>query len=212
MEYNTARPKLVLKEYGRHVQKIVQNCVATADPVRRNQFAREIIELMGQLNPQLRHIEDFRHKLWDQLFIISDFKLEVDAPYPIVKREELYKKPERLPYPQSKIRFKHYGKYVERLVEKCIATEDPEKQAAFTQCIGNFMKMVYQNWSKEEVNDLTIKNDLLILSDGKLQITEDQDISSLARANKFKPAHLMNNGNGNRKKRHNRNKIFRKRR
>ena len=217
MEYNSVRPKLVLKEYGRHVQSIVENCLAEKDPERRNQFAKEIIELMGQLNPHLRDVEDFKHKLWDHLFIMSDYQLQVDSPYPIKKREEIEKKPERLPYPQSRIRYKHYGKNVEKLVEKCVATEDPEKQAAFTQCIGNFMKLVYQNWSKEEVNDLTIKNDVRLISKGQLEITEDQDIGSLARANKFKPSNNNNmmGGNGNRNKnkhRNNRNKNFKKRR
>lgn len=217
MEYNSVRPKLVLKEYGRHVQSIVENCLAEKDPERRNQFAKEIIELMGQLNPHLRNVEDFKHKLWDHLFIMSDYKLQVDSPYPIKKREDIEKKPERLPYPQSRIRYKHYGKNVEKLVEKCVATEDPEKQAAFTQCIGNFMKLVYQNWSKEEVNDLTIKNDVRLISKGQLEITDDQDIGSLARANKFKPSNNNNmmGGNGNRNKnkhRNNRNKNFKKRR
>jgi len=187
-EYNTSREHLILKEYGRHVQRIVANCMEIEDDVRRNEVAREIIELMGQLNPQLRNVEDFKHKLWDHLFIMSDYKLKVDSPYPIKSREEVEKKPERLAYPQSRIKYKHYGKNVESLVAKAIETEDPEKRMGFTACIGNFMKLVYQNWSKELVNDETIKNDLRLLSRGKLQVTEDQDIGSLARSNKFKPA------------------------
>src|SRR5580658_7519003 len=143
MEYNSSREKLVLKEYGRHVQLIVEACTREKDRDKRNAFARELIELMGQLNPHLRNVEDFRHKLWDHLFIMSDFKLDVDSPYPIKKREEIEKRPERLPYPQSKIKYKHYGKNVEALVAKAITTEDPEKKAGFTQCIGNFMKLVY---------------------------------------------------------------------
>ncbi len=187
-EYNTSREHLILKEYGRHVQRIVANCMEIEDDVRRNEVAREIIELMGQLNPQLRNVEDFKHKLWDHLSIMSDYKLKVDSPYPIKNREEMEKKPERLAYPQSRIKYKHYGKNVESLVAKAVETEDPEKRMGFTACIGNFMKLVYQNWSKELVNDETIKNDLRLLSRGKLQVTEDQDIGSLARSNKFKPA------------------------
>lgn len=186
MEYNSSRSKLVLKEYGRHVQQIVESCMREKDPERRNQFAKEIIELMGQLNPHLRNIEDFRHKLWDHLFIMSDYKLKVDSPYPIKDRAEIEAKPKRLPYPQSRIRFKHYGKNVESLVVKAIATEDPEKNALFTQCIGNFMKLAYQSFSNDNVNDETIKADIKILSKGKLQLTDDQDINSLARANKVK--------------------------
>ncbi len=218
-EYNTSREKLFLKEYGRHVQRIVANCMNEKDDVRRNQFARELIELMGQLNPQLRNVEDFRHKLWDHLFILSNYSLKVDSPYPIKDRAEIEKRPERLPYPQSRIKYKHYGKNVEALVEKAIETEDPEKQAGFTECIGNFMKLVYENWSKEDVNDDTIKNDLRLLSKGKLSLSEDQDIGSLARANKFKggrdngrPEGHRHKGGGGGKFRSNRNKNFKKKR
>jgi hypothetical protein len=219
MDYNSSRSKLLLKEYGRHVQRIVENCVKEPDRVKRNQFAKEIIELMGQLNPHLRNVEDFRHKLWDHLFIMSDYKLDVDSPYPIKGRAEIEKKPKPLPYPQSRIKYKHYGKNVEALVAKAITTEDPEKQAGFTQCIGNFMKLVYQNWSKEEVNNETVKNDIRLLSKGKLQISDDQDIDSLARANRIKKPQDNNNNRkgGGGKFRHggggqNRNKNFKKRR
>ncbi|MES2619701.1 MAG: DUF4290 domain-containing protein [Bacteroidota bacterium] len=199
MDYNSSRSKLVLKEYGRHVQMIVENCMKEKDKEKRNQFAKEIIELMGQLNPHLRNVEDFRHKLWDHLFIMSDYQLDVESPYPIKGREEIEKKPERLPYPQSRIRFKHYGKNVEALVAKAAKTEDQEKQAGFTQCIGNFMKMVYQNYSRDAVNDETIKSDLKLLSKGKLQLSDDQDINSLARANKVKSGGRSEGRDNNRK-------------
>ena len=221
MDYNSSRSKLVLKEYGRHVQKIVENCVQEPDRDKRNKFAKEIIELMGQLNPHLRNVEDFRHKLWDHLFIMSDYKLDVDSPYPIKGRAEIEKRPKPLPYPQSRIKYKHYGKNVEALVAKAVTTEDPEKQAGFTECIGNFMKLVYQNWSKDEVNNETVKNDIRLLSKGKLQISDDQDIDSLARANRIKKPQENNNnrkGGGGGKFRHgggggggqNRNKNFKK--
>lgn len=196
MNYNSSRNKLIMKEYGRHVQRIVENCMKEPDREKRNQFAREIVDLMGQLSPHLRNVEDFKHKLWDHLFIMSDYKLDVDSPYPIKKREEIEKRPERLPYPQSRIRFKHYGKNVEALVSKAIATEDPDKKEAFTAVIGNFMKLVYQNWSKENVNDETIKNDLRLLSNGALEVPENEDLNSLARANKQKE---RQEGNNNRK-------------
>ncbi len=218
MDYNSSRSKLVLKEYGRHVQLIVENCLKEKDKEKRNQFAKEIIELMGQLNPHLRNVEDFRHKLWDHLFIMSDYKLKVDSPYPIKEREEIEKKPAKLPYPQSRIKFKHYGKNVESLIAKAIKTEDPEKQAGFTQCIGNFMKMVYQNYSRDVVNDETIKSDVKLLSKGQLKLTDGQDIDSLARANRMKKPREENNrkGGGGGKFRHgsgggqNRNKNFKK--
>jgi hypothetical protein len=207
MDYNSNRNKLVLKEYGRHVQKIVEACVEIKDRDKRNIFAKELIELMGQLNPHLRNVEDFRHKLWDHLFIMSDFKLDVDSPYPIKDRAEIEKRPARLHYPQSRIKYKHYGKNVETLVSKAIRTEDPEKQAGFTQCIGNFMKLVYQNWSKENVNDETIKNDLRMLSKGALVISDEQDINSLSRANRQKIGPDKRDNNGPRKNNNNNNKF-----
>ena len=124
MDYNSSRSKLVMKEYGRHVQKIVENCMKEKDDAKRNIFAKEIIELMGQLNPHLRNVEDFRHKLWDHLFIMSDYKLKVDSPYPIKERAEIEKRPKPLPYPQSRIKYKHYGKNVEALVVKAIAGKE----------------------------------------------------------------------------------------
>ncbi len=199
MDYNSSRSKLILKEYGRHVQKIVENCVNEKDDAKRNIFAKEIIELMGQLNPHLRNVEDFRHKLWDHLFIMSDFKVKVDSPYPIKERAEIEKRPARLPYPQSRIKYKHYGKNVEALVSKAVKTEDPDKKAGFTHCIGNFMKLVYQNWSKDFVNDETIKNDIRLLSKGELQIADDQDIDALARANRNKKPDNNSAGGNNRK-------------
>jgi len=221
MEYNSARSKIVLKEYGRHVQRIVENCMKEPDRDKRNQFAREIIDLMGQLNPHLRNVEDFKHKLWDHLFIMSDYQLDVDSPYPIKKREEIERKPDRIPYPQSRIRFKHYGKNVEALVAKAVATEDPDKKADFTACIGNFMKLVYQNWSKESVNDELIKNDIRLLSKGALEISENEDLNSLSRANKFRDKPENNNrkgggGGGGKYQQHrnnnNKNKNFKKKR
>ena len=200
MDYNSGRPKLELKEYGRHVQLIVESCMREPDREKRNIFAKEIIELMGQLNPHLRNVEDFRHKLWDHLFIMSDFKLDVDSPYPKKNRAEIEAKPKKLPYPQSRIRFKHYGKNVESLVTKAINTEDPDKQAAFTQSIGNFMKMVYQNYSKDFVNDETIKSDIKLLSKGELKISDDQDINALARANKVKTNIRNDGGSGSNSK------------
>lgn len=199
------------------MQRIVENCLQEKDPVKRNIFAKEIIELMGQLNPHLRNVEDFKHKLWDHLFIMSDYQLKVDSPYPIKDREEIERRPDRIPYPQSRIRFKHYGKNVEALVAKAVTTEDPDKKAGFTACIGNFMKLVYQNWSKESVNDDLIKNDIRLLSKGALEISENEDLNSLARANKFKDKpesrdNRKGGGGGKFQHRNNKNKNFKKRR
>jgi hypothetical protein len=196
MEYNTSREKMFIREYGRHVQRIVAHALTIKDREYRNKFALEIIELMGQLNPQLRNVEDFRHKLWDHLFILSDFKLDVDSPYPIKSREEIEKKPVPLPYPHGKIRYKHYGKNVESLVKKAIETEDPEKRDGFAQCIGNYMKLVYQNSSREFANDHLIMDDLRILSDGQLSLDRDTNLNMLTRGStSFRQISNTNNNN-----------------
>lgn len=181
MEYNTSREHVQLLEYGRHVQKIIENCVKIEDPIQRNKMAQEIIELMGQLNPALRNVEDFRHKLWDHLFIVSDFKLDVDSPYPKTTRALIEKKPDPLPYPQGRIKHRHYGKNVDTLVRKAVEETDPEKRQAFAQTIGNYMKLVYQNWTKENTNDEIIKNDLRILSNDALSLGSEESISELTR-------------------------------
>jgi hypothetical protein len=205
MDYNTSREKITLAEYGRHVKRIVDNCVMIEDRERRNQTALEIIELMGQLNPHLRNVEDFRHKLWDHLFMISEFKLDVDSPYPKTTKSQIIEKPEPLEYPQTRIKFRHYGKNVIALVEKAKQVEEPEKRAAFAQCIGNYMKLTYQNWNKENTNDEIIKNDLRIISKDELTLSVEDSISELSRANRQKPRQFQNNGNNNNQNRNNNN-------
>jgi len=195
MEYNSQRDQIILKEYGRHVKKIVDQCIQIKDRDKRNIMAKEIIELMGQLNPHLRNVEDFRHKLWDHLFMISEFKLDVDSPYPKTTKTQIIEKPEPLPYPQSKIKFRHYGKNVEALVEKAKKEENPEKQALFAQTIGNYMKLVYQNWNKDNTNDENIKNDLRLLSKGELTLNEEDSISALTIANSSNANKMRTNNN-----------------
>jgi len=203
MEYNSQRDQIILKEYGRHVKKIVDQCIQIKDRDKRNIMAKEIIELMGQLNPHLRNVEDFRHKLWDHLFMISEFKLDVDSPYPKTTKTQIIEKPEPLSYPQSKIKFRHYGKNVEALVEKAKKEENPEKQALFAQTIGNYMKLVYQNWNKDNTNDENIKNDLRLLSKGELTLNEEDSISALTIANNsnINKPRTNNNNNNNKNQR-----------
>ena len=126
MEYNTTRNHLIMKEYGRHIQKMVEYLLKIEDRNERQKNANAVIELMGFLNPQLKNIEDFRHKLWDHLFLISDFKLDVDSPYPIPTREELQEKPAPLPYPKSHPKFNHLGKNIENVINKALKEENPE--------------------------------------------------------------------------------------
>lgn len=169
MEYNTTRSKLLMPEYGRNVQRMVEYLMTLEDRDQRRRNAEAIIELMGTLNPHLKTIEDYKHKLWDHLVQMTDFKLDVDAPYPPPTPEELYKKPEPLPYPQSSIRHRHMGKNLEALIEKALAEKDPEKKQGFTQAIGYYMKLSYTNWHREPVHDDMIKTELAALTNGELQ-------------------------------------------
>ncbi|MHB1921690.1 MAG: DUF4290 domain-containing protein [Chitinophagaceae bacterium] len=168
MEYNTTRNFMIMKEYGRNIQKMIEFILTIEDKEVRQRNAMSVIELMGVLNPHLRNVEDFRHKLWDHLFLISDFKLEVDSPYPIPTRESLRAKPEILPYPKRYPKQKHFGKNLEMVIEKALKETDPEKKEGFTQVIGNYMKLAYSNWHKENVHDDMVKNELAIITNNEL--------------------------------------------
>lgn len=169
MEYNTTRSHMIMKEYGRNIQKMVQYLLTIEDADHRQANAMALIELMGTLNPHLRNVEDFRHKLWDHLFLISDFKLDVESPYPIPTRETLRRKPERLGYPKKYPRNRHFGKNLEMVMDKAIREENPEKKEGFTQTVANYMKLAYSNWHKESVHDDAIRTELHNISKGQLE-------------------------------------------
>lgn len=176
-DYNTSRNKLILSEYGRNVQNMVKYIVALPTKDERNQYAKVVIDLMGFLNPHLRDVADFKHKLWDHLHIISDFKIDVDSPYPKPTAEMIYFKPDPLKYPQQRISFKHYGKTIELMIEKAKIIEDEQRKQHMVQSIANFMKMAYVTWNKDSVADETILNDLKILSKGELQLEENVNLN-----------------------------------
>jgi hypothetical protein len=168
MEYNTTRTKLLMPEYGRNVQKMIEYLVTVDDREKRLSQAEVIIELMGTLNPHLKNIEDYKHKLWDHLFQMTDFNLDVDAPYPCPTPEMVYKKPEVLPYPQEGIPHRHLGKNIQVLLQKAMVEENEEIRQGLTQAIGYYMKLAYANWHKEPVHDDMIKTELAEISGGKL--------------------------------------------
>lgn len=171
MEYNTTRSHLIMKEYGRHIQKMVEQLVAIKDRAERQREANAIIELMGFLNPHLRNIEDYRHKLWDHLFLISDFELDVDSPYPIPTRETLRAKPEKLRYPKQYPKFNHLGKNLELLIEKGLREDNPEKRQGFANAIAYYMKLTYSNWHKELMHDDAIQSELSNITQGRMEFT-----------------------------------------
>ncbi|MGC4035331.1 MAG: DUF4290 domain-containing protein [Chitinophagaceae bacterium] len=171
MEYNTTRNYLVMREYGRHIQRMIEHLLSIDEPERRQRNAYAVIELMGFLNPHLKNVEDFRHKLWDHLFLISDFKLEVKSPYPIPTRETLKAKPQPLPYPKRYPKFSHLGKNLEIVMNKALAENDADKRLGFANAIAYYMKLAYNNWHKEQVHDDAIQSELTGLTDGQLTFT-----------------------------------------
>lgn len=169
MNYNTKRDKLIMPEYGRNIQEMVDHLKTIEDPQRRQSNAQSIIELMGVLNPHLKNVEDFRHKLWDHLFLIADFDLDVVSPYPIPTKEKLFKRPVPLPYPHAQnSRLRHLGKNLDTVITKALNETDEEKRKGFTQAIAYYMKLAYTNWHKEPVHDDMIKEELAEITNGEL--------------------------------------------
>ncbi|MEI6264740.1 MAG: DUF4290 domain-containing protein [Sphingobacteriia bacterium] len=171
MDYNTSRNFLGMKEYGRHVQKMVEYVLTIEDREKRQQQAQAVIELMGFLNPHLKNVEDFRHKLWDHLFFISNFKLDVDSPYPIPTKETYKLKPDPLPYPKRHPKYAHLGKNLEVVIDKALKEEDPEKKVGFANAIAYYMKLSYSTWHKELVHDDAIRSELNSITGGQLEFS-----------------------------------------
>lgn len=178
-DYNSTRPKLILAEYGRNVQNMVEYICTLPTKEERNKYAQVVIEMMGFLNPHLRDVADFKHKLWDHLIVISDFKIDVDSPYPMPEQGNLRRKPETLKYPQHRIKYKHYGYTAQKMIEKARQITDPQKRQAMAEGIANFMKMSYSTWNKESVSDSEILDDLRELSNNELQVGENFVLTKL---------------------------------
>jgi len=169
-DYNTSRKMMDLPEYGRNVQKMVDHIKTIEDREERNKAARTIISIMGNLNPHLRDIADFKHKLWDHLAIISNFELDIDSPYETIERIKLLEKPNPLTYNQGGIRYKHYGKYMEQMIKKAVEMEEGEEKEVLISMLANHMKKSYLTWNREVVNDEHIFLDLKELSGGKIDV------------------------------------------
>ncbi|SNR34243.1 DUF4290 domain-containing protein [Lutibacter flavus] len=172
LEYNGERPHLIIPEYGRHIQKLVDHCIAIEDVEERNKMARAIVDVMGNLQPHLRDVPDFKHKLWDQIFIMSDFKLEVDSPYEKPVREELQAKPEPLAYPKSASKYRFYGNNIQTMIDVALTWEENEAREALYYAIANHMKKCYLNWNKDTVDDAVIFKHLIDLSGGKIDLSD----------------------------------------
>jgi len=190
-DYNSTRNKLILTEYGRNVQNMVKYIIALPTKEERNRYAQVVIDLMGFLNPHLRDVADFKHKLWDHLHIISDYQIDVDAPYPKPTPEAIHMKPQPLRYPHQRIKYKHYGKTIELMIEKAKAIDEPERKRHMVQAIANFMKMAYVQWNKDSVTDESIIADLYALSGGTLKLDENVNLNRV----EFRPNNQQNTNN-----------------
>jgi hypothetical protein len=171
LEYNSQREHLIIPEYGRYVQKLINQITAIEDREKRNKGARYVISVLGNLNPHLRDVPDFQHKLWDQLFIMSDFKLDIDSPYPIPTREVVQLKPDRLAYPQNFPKYRFYGNNIKYMIDVARKWEEGELKNALIIVIANHMKKCFLSWNKDTVTDEVIFNHLLELSNGELNLT-----------------------------------------
>ena len=173
LEYNTERPKLHIPEYGRHFQKMVDQAVAIEDREERNKVAKAIISVMGNLQPHLRDVPDFQHKLWDQLFIMSDFQLDVDSPFPITSKEVLQQRPEPLGYPQNHPKYRFYGNNIKRMIDVAVNWEKGDMRSGLEYAIANHMKKCYLTWNKDTVEDNVIFGHLKEMSNGEIDLASD---------------------------------------
>ncbi|MGB5942806.1 MAG: DUF4290 domain-containing protein [Leeuwenhoekiella sp.] len=197
LEYNTEREQLIIPEYGRHIQKMVNQAIEIEDDAERNKVAQSIIAVMGNLQPHFRDVPDFQHKLWDQLFIISDFKLDVESPYGKPDREELMARPEPLGYPQNFPKYRFYGNNIKRMIDVAVNWEKGEKREALEFAIANHMKKCFLNWNRDTVDDEVIFKHLTELSDGKINLAKkDEDLKD---ANKLVRNNSSNNSSSNKK-------------
>jgi len=174
-DYNTQRPHIILKEYGRNVQKLVEYIRNIPSKEKRTEMAHTLIELIKQLTPSIKEQQpENPQRVWDDLYIIANFDLDVNNPYPVPERDILFKKPLKVDYPQSQVRFKHYGKNIEKLVKEALKKEDPQERQDAIIYLGKLMKTFYGNWNKETLDDSVILKDIQEMSGGALNMTIDK--------------------------------------
>lgn len=174
--YNYTRRSLYLPEYGRHIHQMVDSLMEIEDRGERTRQAKAVIAVMGNLNPTLRDTEDFKHKLWDHLFIMSDFQLDVDSPYPQPSRQDLTLRPQKLSYPQSRVAFKHYGKYTQNFVRLIAEEHNSPKASAEMSNIARYMRAKSYEYNNEHPNNDSIIRDIRIMAGDNL----DMDLSAIS--------------------------------
>ena len=178
LEYNTEREHLIIPEYGRHMQKMINHAKTLETKEERNKVAKGIIAVMGNMQPHLRDVADFQHKLWDQLFIMSNFELDADSPYEIPTKEIYEERPEVLEYPQNFPKYRFYGNNIKTMIDVANTWEDGDLKKALTYTIANHMKKCFLNWNKDTVEDDVIFKHLFELSNGKINLKNtDEDLT-----------------------------------
>jgi len=193
LKYNTQRKPLIIPEYGRHIHLMIDQIHEIESREERNKMAKSIIGVMGNLNPHLRDVPDFQHKLWDQLFIMSDFKLDVDSPFEKPQEEVLKARPKRITYPVSTQKYRFYGNNISQMIKVARSWEEGEMKDALVFTIANHMKKCFLNWNKDTVEDALIFGHLKELSDSELKVKEE--LLPLTESSEFLKARSKN-GNG----------------
>ena len=198
MEYNTQQRKLPLPEYGRSVQNMVDYALTIEDRAERQRCANTIINIMGGMFPHLRDVSDFKHKLWDHLAIMSDFKLDIDYPYEVVKKENLEVKPERIPYSQGKIKFRHYGTLLPAMIKKAAQFPEGAEKKQLISMLANQMKKSFIAWNKDGIDDAKLISDLKDYSNGEINVSPE-DLHITEQRNFFNQRKPRMNNNQRRK-------------
>ncbi len=207
LEYNTEREHLIIPEYGRHLQKMINHAKSLETKEERNKVAKSIIAVMGNLQPHLRDVPDFQHKLWDQLFIMSDFELDADSPYPKPSEEELTAGPEPLKYPQNHPKYRFYGNNIKTMIDVAVTWEDGDLKEALVLTIANHMKKCFLNWNKDTVKDDVIFNHLYELSGGKINLkNSEEDLTDASSLMRSKSKYSKNSSKKSNKKKYSNNR------
>ena len=172
MDYNTQREKLIMPEYGRYVQKMLEQIKCIPDKEKRSEQARTVVNSMGILNPHLRDMNDFKHKLWDHLFVIADFDLDIDAPYPMPASESFHRPPQQITLEDKPLKVNYYGRNIQNLAEALAQKPQSPERDEMVVALAYYMRKQYLIWNKESVDDQTIFNDLIMLSQGRLRVPD----------------------------------------
>ena len=199
MEYNTQLTKLILPEYGRNIHNMVDYCVKLEDKEERTQCAHSIIDIMGNMFPHLRNVNDFKHILWDHLAIMSDFKLDIEYPYEIIKKEELIANPNEIEYSRPTMKYRHYGKILERMINCAVEMPEGEEKDQLLHLLVSQMKKSYTQWNRE-VDDAAILEDLYELSDGKIKLDPEKYVIPSFRAQPNNPRQRAKSIRGQRRR------------